>query len=222
MNHVKSYFFDRFNTFSLLFLSSTIALLLLMMRVKFTHSFYLMFMVWNLFLAFIPFAITAYLNFRLTPLTNWKLILCTGIWILFLPNAPYMITDLIHLFGYKSIFWLDSILILTFAINGLIFYFISVRDMKKFLKQYTAAFWRRTFFTCLPLLIAFGVYIGRFQRWNSWDIITNPGGLLVDMSGLLLNPVQNKHAWLFIVVFTLLLITVKFFLEKLKFFNKLN
>ncbi|WP_366140809.1 DUF1361 domain-containing protein [uncultured Algibacter sp.] len=107
MNTIKQLLVNRFKIFSLLTVGMAFSLFLLMIRMKLTHSFFLLFLVWNLFLAVIPFAISSYL-ISLPKLHKFKFILCFGIWLLFLPNAPYIITDLLHLkVSTNSLLWLD-------------------------------------------------------------------------------------------------------------------
>ncbi|MCW5520715.1 DUF1361 domain-containing protein [Aureitalea sp. L0-47] len=222
MNHLKTYFFNRFNTFSTLTLTSLGALMLLMLRVKLTHSFFLLFMVWNLFLAFIPFAISSFLKYRPARVSRWVLLCWGAAWLVFLPNAPYMLTDLIHLISDESIIWFDLVLILGFAINGLLFYYLSVRDMTEMIKQVGTPYWIRGILLFLPVLISIGVYIGRFQRWNSWDILTEPFGPIRDILSLIRYPIHHSLEWLFIIGFSLFLHMGNLAVKRLEFLKKLN
>jgi uncharacterized membrane protein len=160
---------------------------------------YLSFLVWNLFLAIIPFAITTGLmNSKKT--TKLVLFFFFGIWLLFLPNAPYIVTDLMHLTRTDQNFlWLDILVIISFAFNGLILFFLSLSDMEKLIKPYL----KPSALTLLMLSIfglnAFGVYLGRFLRYNSWEIINNPLALFSDILEIIVQP--NVEAWVFTITF---------------------
>ncbi len=96
MDCIKQLILNRFKVFSLVSVSMLLSIVLLMIRMKLTHSFFYLFLVWNLFLAVIPFAITSYLV-SLPKLNKLSSALWFGLWLLFLPNSPYIITDLLHL-----------------------------------------------------------------------------------------------------------------------------
>jgi uncharacterized membrane protein len=117
-------------------------------------------------------------------------------WLLFFPNAPYILTDLIHLEGMKDAsLWFDLILILSFAWTGLLFGLLSLMDIEKLLNQFFSK--KLVHFIVIVLLFvgSFGVYLGRFLRWNSWDIISDPFGLFFDIGHRVLNPFQFAKTW---------------------------
>jgi uncharacterized membrane protein len=125
-----------------------------------------------------------------------------ALWLLFLPNAPYIITDFIHLQHLKSnILWLDAILIGVYAFSGLLFYFISVQDMEELLQRHYHPKKVKYLLWMLPFLVGFGIYLGRFLRWNSWDIIQRPQNLLQDMVGILTYPMEHQGVWLVTLLF---------------------
>ena len=216
MKTLKSFIFDRFSTFSFLFVSMLGSILFLMLRLKFTQSFYLLFLVWNLFLAFIPYAISNYLIFRNNQKKGMTLV-AVALWLLFLPNAPYIVTDLIHLFNPDTFLWFDLVIILSFAFNGLILYYLSVKDVRRILHLKFSERWVNSLFYLLPFITAAGVYLGRFRRWNSWDLISNPWALVIDLSTLILHPIENRAAWIFIFIFGMILILGSILLRKINF-----
>lgn len=198
---MKDLIFSRFKILSNLFLVMCFSIFLLMIRMKLTHSFFYIFLVWNLFLAFVPFAFTLYLSSK-PKLGTFKLLTISSIWLLFLPNAPYIITDLIHLrLSETPIVWLDILTVISFAICGMMCYMYSIKDMKFILKNHFSEMWVDLLFYLLPFVVAFGVYLGRFLRYNSWEIIHNPLSIVFDITELILNPTEQFHAWLFIVAF---------------------
>ncbi|WP_082316612.1 DUF1361 domain-containing protein [Mangrovimonas sp. ST2L15] len=199
---MKSFLFKHYSILSQLFLSMGFSIFLLMVRMKLNQSFFLLFMVWNLFLAIIPYAISSYLLSKKQPS---KLTVLTGLtlWLLFLPNAPYMITDLLHLkHNATSLIWLDILVITSFALNGLALFFISIFDVKKLLSSILKPVWVQILSITILIATAFGIYLGRFLRYNSWEILHKPGELLLDIGNILLFPKQHTTAWLFTFCFS--------------------
>lgn len=199
MNTLKTFLFDRFNTLFPLFALTVLSILLLSIRLKLTHSFFYLFLVWNLFLAMIPFFISLYLKTS-EGIKKYKLYFLLVVWLLFLPNAPYLLTDFIHL-RLSPVEWMayDGFMITAFAIAGLAFYVCSLRDIFKILNDTFKKATASKIMTILPFLVSFGMYLGRFLRWNSWDILHRPFHLLTDVSNLLFAPIENSAAWLFII-----------------------
>ena len=205
MDFLKQLIFNRFRTFALLTMCMVISIILLMVRIKLTHSFFYLFLVWNLFLAIIPFAITIYL-LSLAKLSRMGILIAFGIWLLFLPNAAYIVTDLIHLrLSDNNILWLDFILVSSFAITGLMFFYYSIAYMKNILETYLNKK-TITYVVNFTLFVsAFGIFLGRFLRYNSWEILSNPKYLIVDILNIVFNPITYKGAWLFTLMFGMFL-----------------
>ncbi len=201
METIKTHILNQFKTLSIVTISMALSIILLMIRMKLNQSFYLLFLVWNLFLAIIPFVITTVLSSKPK---NHKLtfLIAFSVWLLFLPNAPYIITDLLHLTnGKPHLLWLDVLVILSFAFNGLILFFLSLSDMEKLLKQHVKPKFIFPILLSIFGLTAFGIYLGRFLRYNSWEIISNPNYLLNDIMHIVIQPMANKEVWLFTILF---------------------
>ena len=174
MDYIKNLFLSRFKTIALISIAMVLSIFLLMIRMKLKHSFHFLFLVWNLFLAVIPFAITNYL-LSSPKLNKIRLAVWFGVWLLFLPNAPYIITDLIHLtVSYGSYVWLDILVVSSFAMSGLLLFYLSFLDMKNVLKPHLKNHFNKYFSILIIYLSSFGVYLGRFLRYNSWEILSNP------------------------------------------------
>jgi uncharacterized membrane protein len=154
-----------------------------------------LFLNWNLFLAWIPLIITSSaLIFQIK--SKMYLLSIVVIWILFFPNSPYILTDLFHLKTRNSIpVWYDLIVILSYAWAGLICGFISLNDIEQLLAKY----FRKTTINFIVVfflfLSSFGVYLGRFLRWNSWDILSNPFGLFNDIVIRFVYPFEHTKTW---------------------------
>ncbi|MFN7119984.1 MAG: DUF1361 domain-containing protein [Saprospiraceae bacterium] len=155
------------------------------------------FLVWNLMLAAIPYGISTLLvefeSLRKRQLLFWSLL---ALWLLFLPNAPYIFTDLFHLKPRNGVpLWFDLLLLLSFAWNGIILCYLSLFEVQELVaarigKRLT---WLSVF--AILFLCAFGVYLGRFLRWNSWDLFLNPSALFSDIADRFLHPLLHLQTW---------------------------
>ncbi|WP_246146951.1 DUF1361 domain-containing protein [Seonamhaeicola marinus] len=172
-----------------------------MIKIRITHSFIYLFLVWNLFLAVIPFIISTYL-ISTPKLNKLMVLLWCLVWLLFLPNAPYIVTDLLHLNnGDSKLLWLDVLVISSFAFNGLILFYYSLIDIKEILSHRFNIKFPKSLTLCILFLSSFGVYLGRFLRYNSWEIIQKPINLFKDIIQIIFHPNQNAEAWLFTLLF---------------------
>ncbi|ROH96364.1 DUF1361 domain-containing protein [Chryseobacterium daecheongense] len=153
------------------------------------------FLNWNLFLAWIPLIITSFaVIFNVK--SKLSLMIMVVIWILFFPNSPYILTDLFHLKVRSSIpIWYDLVVILSYAWTGLICGFISLGDIEKFLSAYLKKPMINLIVVFFLFLSSFGVYLGRFLRWNSWDILNNPFGLFNDIIVRFIYPLEHTKTW---------------------------
>ena len=117
-------------------------------------------------------------------------------WLLFFPNAPYILTDLFHLQRNLDMpIWFDLILILSFAWTGLLFGFLSLWDLEKILSTRFKLVYVRSISILMLFAGSFGIYLGRYLRWNSWDILTEPLNIIYDISDRFINPWQHPRTW---------------------------
>lgn len=189
----------------MLTVSMALSIVLLSIRMKLNQSFFFLFLIWNLILAMVPYLITTYLG-SLKNLNNWILILSFGLWLLFLPNAPYIITDLLHLNAIESRFiWLDVLVVSSFACNGLLLFYLSIFDMEHILKRMVNGRILKVIILILFPLTAFGMYLGRFLRYNSWEIIQYLYPLFEDILNIIWYPTQHVTAWIFTLTFSVFL-----------------
>jgi len=163
---------------------------------------------WNLFLAWLPAlgAFAAYnLNHWPTRLRWLPIIGLSILWLLFLPNAPYLITDIIHLKPHRVVpLWYDLITLVAFAWTGSFLGLVSLSLMQSLVRKTVgnAASW--LFVVGALTLNGFGIYFGRFLRWNSWDVLFRPTSMFYDLMQGLLNPFDYLHTIAFAGLFTLL------------------
>lgn len=145
---------------------------LLAARIVYSHSLSYTFVVWNLFLAVIP-AIAAALFVRAK--SAFAKGLTFIVWLVFLPNAPYIATDFVHLRMRPGVpLWFDVALLLSCAATGILLAFTSVADVQGVIAARYGKGIAWTFALAVLVLCGFGIYLGRFLRWNSWDLATDP------------------------------------------------
>ena len=184
--------------------------IMLNLRIHLAGHPYYIFMLWNLFLAAIPLGLSLGLR-QINSLTLALPLL--AVWLLFFPNAPYVLTDLIHLNEHSSNVpkWLDLLMLLSFALVSLWFGFQSLHIVQHwFARKFShATAW------CVTVgslgLSGFGVYLGRFDRWNSWDLLHRPMSLLSTIASYILHPLAHTRTWGFTLGFGTLLILAYLF-----------
>jgi uncharacterized membrane protein len=208
------------NTFSVhhwLLFSCAFSCALVLARVMITGYNTYLFLIWNLILAYIPYAITSWLTGKINVLENKvKLIAVLFAWLLFIPNAFYIITDLFHLDEFDAApRWFDLLLIFSFAWNGLLLGMLSLRKVELIIQVISGRHFSLFMVLAVMWLNAFGIYIGRYLRYNSWDIIMQPFSLFGEMLEILMHPLHNKLEWGMIGVYTLFMTVVYFTLKKM-------
>lgn len=190
-------------------LSSIFSVGLLVGRVYYSWSFMYVFLIWNLFLAVVPcfVAILAYyLYFHKKVKKAWLYIIIFA-WLAFFPNALYIVTDFIHLRIRGNVpLWYDLILILSFAWNGVMLGFLSLRIIHITIEKIFNKLYGWIFVVLSVSLSGFGIYLGRFLRWNSWDVITQPKHLFLDIIDRFVNPLNHPRTWGFSIVFAIFFI----------------
>ena len=180
-------------------------------RVYLSRSFTYRFMVWNLFLAWVPYLcslVIAYLCRRQTR-RWWYLVIPAGLWLMFFPNAPYLLIDLGHL-NLRTRppipAWYDLGMFIAFAWTGCFLAIVSLRVMQTLVKAQTGWLASWAFVIATLGLSGPGIYMGRFLGWNSWDLILHPGSILADVSAWLVNPRGHMQMYGFTVLFTAVLL----------------
>lgn len=198
-----------------LIISCGFSCLLLGTRIFVTGYTTYLFLAWNLFLAFVPYLITQWLWMQ-SPDTKQRIkqAALLLVWLLFIPNSFYILTDLFHLDKFdEAPKWFDLLLIFSFAWNGLLFGTISVRRAEMILERATGQGLSLFVVFVVMWLNAFGIYLGRYLRFNSWDILLQPFSLFREMFEVIFHPLRNKMEWGMIAVYaifmTVLYITIK-------------
>lgn len=152
---------------------SAVSVALVIARMMYMRDSHYAFLIWNLFLAWMPmvFALLAREHQKEDVNPGWRFVAFGVAWLLFFPNAPYIFTDVIHLTKYYSHFWVDLTLILTSALTGLLLGFVSLYLMQSSVRKMAGELMSWLFIAVVALLSGFGICLGRFLRLNSWDIV---------------------------------------------------
>ena len=208
--------------FVLLNLACLICIVLVAARVAYSDSGRHAGLIWNLFLAWIPFMLAYFAH-----AVSWRratlylvIPVIAFLWLIFFPNAPYMLTDLQDLSrrAVGAPLWYDVIIVVWASWTGMLLGVISLYLMQNIIIR---AFGRRAgwaFVFVISALSSFGVYIGRFVRLNSWDILQNPGETAQQIVGVVIDPSMRLAA--FTVLYTIFFLFV--FLLLYSFSNMLR
>ncbi len=173
---------------------------------------------YNLLLGFIPLLLAVWLAslLKIRPWKSWLPLVVTVLWLLFLPNSFYIVTDFIHLPEYQRVDIVqDTVMLMQYSLLGLAFGFISLhmvhRELLKRLRPKKAHIGAGI----ILLLASFAIYLGRDLRWNSWDVVTQPFGLFVDVVERLFNPLGHPVMWSIMLSFFAMLVSIYFIIYSL-------
>lgn len=212
-NQIKIFFRISRATLSLALLSALCCLLLIIRALQ-TEQIRGLFLLWNLFLAWIPlfFALLARRLSSTTMVTRSKplfILVNLGLWLLFFPNAPYLITDLIHLGEYeRHILWFDTVGFFIAALAGICTGLYSLIVIHQVLNQFINNVLAWIVISASIVLSGFGLYLGRVARFNSWDLFTHPLYLFRKSFQELQNPLALQTTLVFTLVLAVLYISL--------------
>lgn len=188
-------------------LSSLLGVAFFTVRALWSDSLLHKFMMWNLFLAWIPYLCAlgmAVLHQRRA--AAWQYLIPALVWLLFFPNAAYLVTDLVNLMELPPVpYWYDIAFFATLAWTGLLLAVASLQIVQRMVKDARGAFWGWVVVLFVIGLNGVGIYLGRFLRWNSWDILTDPMQILRDAVMPFLHPIAYRHSVAVMIVFSVLL-----------------
>jgi len=186
-----------------LLFASVVSAAMVVAKVIVAKKLFFGFLIWNLFLAWVPLllALVTCDQFEQSPRKPGRLLACAASWMLFFPNSPYIFTDLIHLTASRHHYWMDMFLILTCAITGLAIGFVSLFLMQSLVRRRYGWLAGWFFISGVSALSGVGIYVGRFLRLNSWDVLFRPIQLFERIGGWLTNPRSQPVSPLFPVLF---------------------
>jgi len=163
---------------------------------------------WNLFLAWIPLVLALIVYDRArrgtsTPALGAPVVL----WLLFLPNAPYIVTDLKYIDGFSGAPALYNVVLLGLAaLTGLLLGLTSLFLIHAVARRLVGTFNAWALVVTVLALSSVGIYLGRVHRWNSWDVVVRPGSLFGDVAGGVLHPLSHPRPLAVTILFTLFLL----------------
>ncbi len=184
--------------------ASVVCVAVVLGRIALTGNIRYGFLVWNLFLAWLPlvFALLAREHYREGGRPGWRFLGLGAAWLLFFPNAPYIFTDLIHLTNrYFNHFWVDLAVVLSCAFTGLILGFVSLYIMHAVVTRMLGRVAGWGFVAAAAGLCSFGIYLGRFLRFNSWDVVAKPAQLYQGISAVATGQHTHQGEVAFLVIF---------------------
>jgi uncharacterized membrane protein len=197
----------------LLGLGSVVCVALVLGRTVYSHTNHFQFLLWNLFLAWIPLVLAAVI-YRIATRRDVRarliLVPAALIWLLFFPNAPYIVTDLVHL-GYfhdNVPSWFDVMLVAWYAWTGLLLGIASLRLMHELVARARGSTAGWSFVVVVTLAGSLGIYVGRFLRWNSWSVFQAPLSLADTGWDRISQPDAGEVALGFALLFALLFLLV--------------
>lgn len=179
--------------------SLAFSIVLIIVRVIYMQELMFSFLIWNLFLAAIPL----YMSYKALQSSSKSTIIAYSlIWLLFFPNSMYIITDLFHLKNRPDIpLWYDLMLLFSAAMNGIILGLLSIINMEKVFHGFRNKKLKKLATLAVFVLCGYGIYLGRYERWNSWDIVAQPHSLLYDIFSDIRHPFRNSEAWMLSICF---------------------
>jgi uncharacterized membrane protein len=180
-----------------LILCSGLGVAMLALRIYVSREATYIFLVWNLMLAWMPYllSLAASAFDRHTRRARWLGLVPLGAaWLAFFPNAPYLVTDFIHLRERPQLpIWYDALLLMSFAWSGCLLAIASLRLMQQIVARHAGAIAGWLFVAGTTLLGGLGVYLGRVLRWNSWDLLLTPGAIVADIVERLADPLSHPN-----------------------------
>jgi uncharacterized membrane protein len=197
----------RLLTISGLLFASLFCVALVFVRSVRTGSSDSSYLIWNLFLAWIPFALAVFTYDRWRRRRGGLLLVALGgVWLLFFPNAPYIATDFVHLrHDSQGPYWYDAVMIAAFAWMGVLLGFASLYLMQTVVRQRVGVVAGWVFALAAIGLGSLGIYLGRFLRLNSWDALEHPSVLPRILHAVARDPFAYQEAIAVTLVFTLAL-----------------
>jgi len=183
---------------------SALVVAMVAVRVSYSGNSYYEALVWNLLLAWIPFALAIYVYDGRRRGGRGPLLWAAGVlWLVFFPNAPYIVTDFKWLRDWTGApIWYDVVLVAAAAWCGLMLGFISLYLMQAVVRRSVGTLKAWAFVIGVLAVSSFGIYLGRFQRWNSWDVFTRPGLLAHNVWPHLAHPYDHPKTVAVTVLFT--------------------
>lgn len=212
-SRLHQFFIRHRHNLAVFFLLNTacgVCIFLVAARVAYSDTGYHLGLIWNLFLAWIPF-ILAYIAHSISWRKIWLYLvipIIAVLWLIFFPNAPYMLTDLQDLARKASgaPLWYDVIIVVWCSWTAMLLGIVSLYLMHDIVQRTFGRFIGWSFVFAISALSSFGIYVGRFVRLNSWDILQDPAETAMDILGIIVDPSRRLAAFLISYTFFFLFV----------------
>ena len=167
---------------------------MLAVRVLYTGTSVHSWLAWNLFLTGFR-SCSRCCHERARAGASWRVLAPLGLlWLAFFPNAPYLITDLKHLgHGAQVPILYDVLLLSAAAWLGLLLGLTSLFLVHAVARRLVGVLDAWALVVAVLALSSFGIYLGRVQRWNSWDLVVHPASIGAQIGGGLLDPLSHPR-----------------------------
>ena len=197
----------------LLAVASVVCVGLFLARMAYSHTVAYWFLMWNLALAWVPFifAGVAYTLSTSRRTLTYVLVICAAlVWLVFFPNAPYILTDFLHLgsMGDSVPGWYDVLMLYWYSWTGLLLGVVSLYLMQEIVARGAGRPVSWVFVVAVSLAGSIGTYLGRFLRWNSWDLLRRPMPLAGELFGKVTDPASQPRLLGFTVMFAALFLFI--------------
>lgn len=181
------------------------------LRMLLHQSLHFAFLFWNVFLAALPLVLARIAHTRRNPAQG---ILLSLLWLPLFPNAAYLVTDIVHLrITETPRFWLDLVILFSAGALGIVLGLQSLFEMERFYARFFAPRQIRLISIGVLILSGYGIYLGRVERWNSWDPLLQPLSLLRDIFDDVRHPLRNRQAWQLTAVFAFMQLSCYFLMK---------
>jgi uncharacterized membrane protein len=189
------------------------SILLYVFRVWYTGSLLFLFIPWNLFLAWLPLLFSSMIK---DEKFSFKNVMFFCLWLLFFPNSPYLITDLFHLEQREGVpLYYDLVLLFMAAWNGLLMGLYSLRNIEQLLLKRFSVTKVKLMLISFFALCGFGIYLGRYDRYNSWHLVTQPFDLMEGIFSKIISPASHPRVWAVTILFAVVLLLIYETLKKM-------
>jgi uncharacterized membrane protein len=189
------------------------SILLYVFRVWYTGSLLFLFIPWNLFLAWLPLLFSSMIK---DERFSFKNVMFFCLWLLFFPNSPYLITDLFHLEQREGVpLYYDLVLLFMAAWNGLLMGLYSLRNIEQLLLKRFSVTKVKLMLISFFALCGFGIYLGRYDRYNSWHLVTQPFDLMEGVFSKIISPASHPRVWAVTILFAVVLLLIYETLKKM-------
>lgn len=180
--------------------ASALAVGLLALRAARLGEWGQLWLTWNLLLAWIPYlaGLVTLRLWRRDPARPWRLLPGAALWLAFLPNAPYIVTDFVHVRAHTALpwlYWYDMVNMALLAWTGCVLGALSLGMIQRIVASYVGHALGWLFVLGTAGLCGCGIYLGRFARWNSWDLLANPHALASQLLPAILQPTDYLRPW---------------------------